>query len=200
MEEHSLISMVLMLFVIIDPIGITPAVVALTKDFGFEKQRHIIIREVLLGFGIALFFQYFGDFFLNQIAIQDFALRIAGGILLFLVALEMIFPQVTSALKTDAKNKQDPFIFPIATPLLAGPGLLTLLMLLSRTKIPPLKITAAVTIAWIFAAIVLAVAPYLHRICGKAGLLILEQIMGLFLAFVALELFLTGVKLFINLY
>ncbi len=199
METLSFITIIAKLLVIIDPIGGTPTIIALTKDFEFRKQRWIILREVLFGLIIALFFQYLGDYFLSIIAIQPSTLRLAGGILLFLVALDMIFSPSTSDGSTEnPRQKQDPFIFPIATPLLAGPGLLTMTMLLSQSEPNPLKISLAICAAWIVVTLILAFAPHIQKILKRTGLTVLEQIMGMVLMLMSIDMIMSGARLFIE--
>lgn len=198
MEPLSLLSMIATLFVIIDPIGSIPTVAALTKNYDFVQQRRIILREVFLAFVLALFFQYLGAVFLDMLHIAPFAMRIAGGLLLMLVGLDMIFA-ISSPVQENAVNpKQEPFIFPIATPVLSGPGLLTVILLFSQTEKNPLKLTLAICITWIGVTAILAFAPYLQRILKKSGLTILEQIMGLILTFVAFEMLVQGTVMFMK--
>jgi len=182
-------------FFIANPIGNTPAIVALVKDYSFEQQKKIILREGVIALLIALFFQFFGEYFLNLLNIQDYALTLTGGIILFLVALGMIFNFDHETKKT--KLKQEPFIVPIATPIITGPGLMALIMLYSRLENDDIKITAAILLAWIGVLAVLASAPYLQRAVGPRGLIALEQLMGMILAFIATEMFVKGVSMFL---
>lgn len=183
-------------FFIANPIGNTPAIVALVKDYSFEQQKKIILREGVIALLIALFFQFFGEYFLNLLNIQDYALTLTGGIILFLVALGMIFNFDHETKKT--KLKQEPFIVPIATPIITGPGLMALIMLYSRLENDDIKITAAILLAWVGVLAVLASAPYLQRAVGQRGLVALEQLMGMILAFIATEMFVKGVSMFLT--
>lgn len=192
--EFSILSIALTFFLVTNPIGNSPAIVALIKDYDFARQKKIMLREALISLALALFFQYFGEFFLTQLHVQDFAVTLCGGILLFLVALNMIF-----ALSQPAEMvtlKQEPFIVPIATPLLSGPGLLTIIMLYSREIDNNLKISAAILLAWVGVTFVLVVAPYLQKILGKRGLVALEQLMGMILSMIAMEMIVKGFALF----
>lgn len=182
-------------FFIANPIGNTPAIVALVKDYSFEQQKKIILREGVIALLIALFFQFFGEYFLNLLNIQDFALTLTGGTILFLVALGMIFNFDHETKK--AKTKIEPFIVPIATPIITGPGLMALIMLYSRLENDDIKITSAILLAWVGVLVVLASAPYLQRAVGQRGLIALEQLMGMILAFIATEMFVKGVSMFL---
>src|SRR5215471_10916339 len=116
-------------FLATNPIGNSPAIIALVKDFPFERQRRIMLREGLLALLVALCFQYLGIQFLSALAIQKYTVTLCGGILLFLVAINMIFSLSRSS--PSSTFQQEPFLVPIATPLLAGPGLLAIIMLKS---------------------------------------------------------------------
>lgn len=188
-------SLALMFFLIIDPIGCIPAIIALIKDFDLKQQTKILFCEALFGLLLALFFQYFGELFLSILHISDFAISITGGLLLFLVAYGMIFPKKDKSDVEPEKHKTVPFLFPIATPLLSGPGLLTIIMLQSKLE-PAWKISFAIFLAWIGVIIVLAVAPFLHKLLGKVGLTVLEQVMGILVAMLAVQMIIKGITLF----
>ncbi len=194
----SLFQIALTFFLVTNPIGNSPAIVALVKDFEFARQKKILIREGLIALIIALFFQYFGEVFLGVLKVQDFAVSITGGILLFLVALGMIFS--TGPSDSSKQNKQEPFIVPIATPILSGPGLMAIIMLYSRQESNNIKITLAILLAWVFVLAVVAAAPYLQRFLGKRGLVALEQLMGMILAMMSSGMILKGIRLFVEHY
>jgi multiple antibiotic resistance protein len=193
-SSYSLFSTALTFFLVTNPIGNSPAIVALIKDYDLARQKKIMLREALISLALALFFQYFGEFFLSKLHIQDYAVTLCGGILLFMVALNMIFSLSQPAEVTSMK--QEPFIVPIATPLLSGPGLLTIIMLYSREVGNNLMISSAILIAWIGVTLVLITAPYLQKILGKRGLIALEQLMGMILAMIAMEMIVKGFTLF----
>lgn len=181
-------------FLIANPIGNSPAIVALVKNYEFKRQKQIIFREVMFALMIALFFQYFGEFFLGFLNIQDFALTFCGGILLFLVALQMIFAEPHNEKANESKI--EPFIVPIATPILSGPGLMAIIMLNSRLENDNFKITAAILLCWVALYTVLWLAPYLQRVLGQRGSVALEQLMGMVLSFMATGMIVKGMTLF----
>ncbi len=191
----TILSIAFTFFLVANPIGNSPAIIALIKDFDLEKQQKIMFRESLVALIIALFFQYFGDLFLGELNIKQFTVSLTGGVLLLLVALDMIFsPHVSS--KTVTK-KREPVIVPIATPLLAGPALLTIIMLFTQ-KEDPIKISSAICLAWVAIGALLMCAPYLQKILKKRGLGALEQLMGMILSMMAMEMIVQGLKLFIE--
>lgn len=183
-------------FLVTNPIGNTPAIVALVKDFSFDQQRKILIREALFALMIAIFFQFCGEKFLGALQIKNYAVTLCGGILLLLTALNMIFPQAHES--SLALPKQAPFFVPIATPLLSGPGLMTIIMLYSAKEDNSLLILSAILLAWVGVIGVLASAPYLQKMIGQRGMLALEQLMGMILAMISMEMIVTGTRIFVN--
>lgn len=193
----SIFSIALTFFLVANPIGNTPTIVALVKDFDFDRQRKILLREAFFSLLLAIFFQFFGEMFLSMLNVKNYAVTITGGILLLLTAIKMIFPKAKASDGTPTKV-QDPYIVPIATPILSGPGLLTIIMLYSKQENNDLKILISILIAWAGVIGVLAAAPYLQKLIGKKGLLALEQLMGMLLALMATEMLVIGSRLFIK--
>lgn len=193
----SLFQNALTFFLVTNPIGNSPTILALVKDFSFKDQKRIILREALFSLIVALCFLYLGEVFLSYLQIETYAVTLTGGILLFLVALQMIFA-IAKKTEATASLKQEPFIVPIATPLLSGPGLLTIIMLTSKLEQNNLYITLSILIAWIGVFAVMAAAPYLQRRLGKRGMVALEQFMGLLLAIISMGMIVHGVNLFLD--
>jgi small neutral amino acid transporter SnatA (MarC family) len=182
-------------FLVANPIGNAPAILALVKDFDLADQRRILIREVGIAFLLALFFQFFGDLFFGQILkVKSYTNQLTGGILLFLTSLFMIFPSPSSSL-ANGGNKE-PFIVPIATPLLSGPGLLTIIMLKASEENNNLKIFFAILLAWVGVATVLMIAPFLQKVLKQRGMVALEQLMGMALSLMSIEMVVKGVWLY----
>lgn len=195
METTSL-SIALIYFLVANPIGNSPAILSLVKDYDFDRQKKIIFREAMISLILALFFQFFGELFLGMLKISDYALTLTGGIVLFLVALQMLFhkPEVTEK----AKVKQEPFIVPIATPLISGPGLMTMIMVSSREENNNIKITLAILIAWVGVTVILVASPYLQKLIGTRGMAALEQVMGMILGLISMGMIVSGATLFIK--
>ena len=193
---HPLFRIALTFFLVVNPIGNCPPILALVKEYDIDRQRKIILREAIIALIIALFFQFFGEMFLNSLKIQDYALTLCGGVLLLIVALSMIFtksPEIQVS-----TPKQEPFIVPIATPILTGPGLMAIIMLQSHELNDNFLITSAILIAWIGILLVLSIAPYLQKFLGKRGMVALEQLMGMILSFISMGLLVEGVTLFLK--
>lgn len=193
----SLFQNALTFFLVTNPIGNSPTILALVKDFSFKDQQRIILREALFSLIVALCFQYLGELFLNMLNIETYAVTLCGGLLLFLLSLQMIFA-IAKQNETTTALKQEPFIVPVATPLLAGPGLLTIIMLTSKMEQNNLRVTLSLVIAWIGVFVVMAVAPYLQRLLGRRGMLALEQFMGMLLAIISMGMIVQGINLFLD--
>jgi multiple antibiotic resistance protein len=191
----SILQLAMIFFIVTNPIGNSPTIVALIKGHDIRKQQKILFRESMFSMILAIFFLFLGESFLGTLHIQNFALRMSGGVLLFLVALKMIFS--SNGEDRAEVPKQDPFIVPIATPLLSGAGLLTMIMLYSQQEANDLKILLAILVAWIGVTGVLVAAPYMQMFLGKRGLAALEQLMGMLLAMIATEMILKGMTLFL---
>lgn len=188
--------MALVFFIITNPIGNSPAIIALIKDYSIKDQQKILLRESFFSFLIALFFLFLGDTLENNLCIKNYALSISGGILLLIVAFNMIFSEFSEG--PSDKPKQDPFIVPIATPLLSGAGLLTMIMINAKQEENNLIVFLAIVIAWIGITAVLVSAPYLQVILGKRGLAALEQLMGMLLAMIAMDMIVKGTTIFLQ--
>lgn len=192
----SVLGLAIKFFLVTNPIGNSPTILALVKDFDFDRQKKIILREGFFALLVALFFQYVGEHFLTFLHIEKFAITMTGGTLLFLVALQMIF--CLSEAPEAVALKQEPFIVPIATPLLSGPGLLSIIMIQTQEVGDNLIITSSILLAWVGVMTVMAIAPYLQKLLGKKGLLALEQLMGLILAMIAIQMFVNGMKFYLE--
>lgn len=192
----SVIQLALIFFIITNPIGNSPTIISLVKDYSIREQQKILLRESLFSMLLAIFFLFLGEVFLESLNIQNFSLRISGGVLLFLVALKMIFSSREE--KHDVEPKPAPFIVPIATPLLSGAGLLTMIMLYSKQETNDIKILFAILLAWVGITTVLVTAPYLQILMGRRGLAALEQLMGMLLAMIATEMIVKGSAVFLS--
>lgn len=192
----SALTLALTYFLVANPIGNSPAILALLKNFDFDRQKKIVFRESMISLFIALFFQFFGELFLGALKISNYALTLTGGFVLFILALKMIFHKPET--EAEALSKQEPFIVPIATPLISGPGLMTMIMVTSGSENNNVVISLAILIAWIGVTAVLVGAPYLQRLIGKRGMAAMEQVMGMILGLISMNMIIQGSILFIK--
>lgn len=191
---EQLFSVVTTLFFVANPIGNSPAILALVKDYSFQQQRWILLRESLFALILVLFFQFVGKAFLSVMGIEGYALGLCGGLLLFFVGLQMVFPSPELVKQNEVRD--EPYFVPIATPLLSGPGLMSIVMTLSGQHNSWIMVQA-ILLTWVGVTAVMAVAPYLLRLLGKRGLLALEQLMGLVLVMISLNMIIEGFRQFI---
>ncbi|MBS0634894.1 MAG: MarC family protein [Verrucomicrobia bacterium] len=184
------------LFFVANPIGNAPACVSIVKDFDFKRQRVILFRESIFSFILALFYLFVGEKFFQLIQIKPYAISLAGGTVLLLIALGMIFPPKA----TNGKDRvaQEPFIVPIAIPLISGGGVLSTIMYYSAETQNTFTVLTAIIIAWIGVTAVITSSAYLQKILGKRGLIALEQLMGMILAMISTEIFVKGFTMFIK--
>lgn len=181
------------LFFILDPFGVVGIVSTLMKPFSHAKQNQILRREVLLALLIMLFFYGFGALFLAALDISQAAVQITGGIIFFMFALNLLFPgQSPIQLSTSS----EPFLVPIATPLIAGPSCLATIMLYSHEAVPAYIVLPAIGCAWLVAGAIILLAPRIVLWLGETGIKVLEQIVGLICAMIAIEMVLSGIESF----
>lgn len=186
----------LTLILVMDPIGNIPLFLSALKGIEPRRQMQIIIRESLIAFLILTFFLFFGGYLLHGLNITEPALYIAGGIILFLITIRMIFPYEE---KTDAQKQYgvEPFIVPLAIPLTAGPSALATVLLFATQqpgKMPQWFL--AVVIASVVFVMIMLCSRLLMRLLGQRGLVAMERLMGMLLTTVAVQMFLEGLRLY----
>lgn len=191
-----LISAVVLLVLVLDPFGNVPLVVAAMRGVPAERRRRVIVRECAIAYALLVAFLYGGKAFLSLMHLTETSLEIAGGVILFLIALRMVFSHPDGVFG-DASTAE-PFIVPLAIPAIAGPSALATVMLMaSRGPGAMPAMVAAVTIAMLVTLVVLAGADRVQRVIGERGVLALERLMGLVLTALAVEMLLSGVRTFV---
>lgn len=193
----TIFSAALLLFLVIDPIGNIPIFMSTLKGIEHQKRKMIVIRELLIALVIMILFLFFGKYILELFQITGPSLSIAGGIILFLIALKMIFPSKEGLFGSDAKG--EPYIFPLAVPLIAGPSSLsTILIISNREPGRELEWLVAIFIAWFISILILLISESLMKYINKKGIIALERLMGMVLTAIAVQMFLTGIKEFVQ--
>jgi multiple antibiotic resistance protein len=188
-----ILSAVITLFLIMDPLGNVPVFLAVLKRVPPERRRKILIREVLIAYAVLVFFMLVGESALKLLQIEQETISIAGGIVLFLIALRMVFPQHGAF---DDSAEGEPLVVPLAIPLIAGPSTLATLLLLRGDSGDTLDLWVAMTIAWVATAAILIAAPFFYRALGERGLVAMERLMGMVLVMISVQMFLNGVATF----
>jgi len=193
----TILSAVVLLFLVMDPLGNAPVFLSVLKDVERHKWRRIIARELAIAFLVLLAFLAGGRFILVWLQISGPSLSIAGGIILFLIALKMVFP--TSESEHNESYGEEPFIVPLAIPLVAGPSAITtVLLLVTQEPARWPEWLMALTCAWLVNAVILLSLGGLSRILGKRGLTALQRLMGMILTAIAVQMLLTGVTQYIG--
>ncbi|MBB6094626.1 multiple antibiotic resistance protein [Povalibacter uvarum] len=189
-----LTSVVLTLFLIMDPLGNIPIFLSILKDVSPARRRQILLREVLIAYVVLLVFLFLGQYILQVLHLEQETISIAGGIVLFLIALRMIFPS-HGGFAADTPEGE-PFIVPLAIPLIAGPSTLAMLMLLQRSEsgASPWELWVAVTIAWALTAAILLAAPFFYRVLHQRGLIAMERLMGMLLVMISVQMLMNGIR------
>jgi multiple antibiotic resistance protein len=182
------------LLLIMDPLGNIPLFLSALKTVEPDRRRKILVREILIAYVVLLAFLFAGKYLLLLLSLQQETISIAGGIVLFLIALRMIFP------RQDAGRdplEGEPFIVPLAIPLVAGPSTLASLLLLQQSS-PTLELLLALTLAWVVTAVILVSSTSLYRVLKERGLIAIERLMGMLLVMLAVQMFMNGIAPFIK--
>ena len=191
----TLASATVLLFLVIDPFGNVPFFVAALKQVDAARRRYVVIRELLIAYAVMVVFLFFGQPLLKVLGISGPALTIAGGVILFLIALRMVFP--IRGRSSEEEIEGEPFIVPLAIPYVAGPSVLAVELLLMSDE--PMRWPiwlAAVTIAWAATSIIVLFGSQVAARLGPRGLVAIERLMGMILVAIAIQMFLTGADMY----
>lgn len=196
--DVSLTSTVVILLLVMDPVGNIPLFVSLLQKVPPARRNRIIVRECAIAFAVLLFFVFFGRWILDLLGLSDSSMNIAGGVILFLIALRLIFKHPEGVFGAD-DIETEPFIVPLAIPSIAGPSAIaTVVLLVSRAPeriaewVVALAVASAITLALLLAAGRIAQAV------GPRGLGAINRLMGLILTAIAVEMLLKGIEGFVH--
>ena len=187
----TLASATVLLFLVIDPFGNVPFFVAALKQVDAARRRRVVVRELLIAYAVMVIFLFFGQPLLKVLGISGPALTIAGGVILFLIALRMVFPMRGRTSQEDIEG--EPFIVPLAIPYVAGPSVLAVELLLMSDEPTRWPVwLAAISIAWAATAVIVLFGSQVAERLGSRGLIAIERLMGMILVAIAIQMFLTG--------
>lgn len=200
------LSVFIPIFIIIDASGIVPVYISLTERFSEEERKKIVNRSIVVAIIVLFAFAFFGNFIFDFLNISIQALEIAGGILLFLIAIDMLFARKSRTVYSEDQEKESMeresiAIFPLAIPLLTGPGAITTVMVLmntTQTLVEKAMIIMAIILTFIIAKILLDKSSSLMRFLGKTGLQVITRIMGIVVATIATQFIINGVMVAIK--
>ena len=193
--EYTFVSATILLLLITDPFGNTPIFVNALRHVAPERRMWVILREVLIAFLLLLAFMFVGDGFLHLMNLSEMSLQIAGAVVMFLIALRMIFPgppvEATPLLG-------EPLIVPLAIPALAGPSAMaTVMLLVSQAPARRLEWVAALCVTMAVCAVVLVLSERIQRWAGERVMMAFERLMGLILVAISVEMLLRGIRQFV---
>lgn len=197
MSEYTFLSATILLLLITDPIGNIPIFANALKPVPPQRRARVILREILIAFVLLLAFMFGGSAFLRAMSLSELALQIGGGVILFLIALRMVFPPHVHS-TADELSAEEPLIVPLAVPAIAGPSALaTVLLLVSHQPQQRMEWVGALCVTMLISAVVLISAERILRIVGTRVVMAMERLMGLVLVSVAIEMLLRGIKTFV---
>lgn len=192
--DHSFLSALVLLLLVLDPFGSLPVFVSVMRQVAPERRARVALRESALAFGVLAAFMFTGQGFLSLMRLSERSLEVAGGVILLIIAMRMIFASGGEIYAADGQGRE-PLIFPLAVPLLAGPSAMaTVLLLASRQPERLLAWIGALTVAMVVSAVVLLGADRIRQWIGSSMVSAIEKLMGLVLTAIAVEMILAGLK------
>ena len=180
-----------------DPLGNIPLFLSALKNVDPARRRLVLMREIGFAYLVLLACVFLGSYILQLLGLEQETVSIAGGIVLFLIAVRMIFPG-DNAGPGDALEGE-PFLVPLAVPLFAGPSALAAVLLLQRSAPgQTLRLLLAVTLAWALSGSILLSSTFFYRVLRERGLIAMERLMGMLLVMIAVQMFMNGIKTFLS--
>jgi len=191
--DHTFLSAFVLLLLVLDPFGSLPIFISVMRGVDPARRTRVAVREVTIAFGVLLVFMFAGQGFLRLMSLSERSLEVAGGVILLIIAIRMIFASGGEIYAAD--GKREPFVFPLAVPLLAGPSAMaTVLLLASRAPERMPEWVGALTVAMVVSGTVLLAADRIRKLLGSSMVSALEKLMGLVLTAIAVEMILAGLK------
>lgn len=191
-----LVSAFVLLFLVLDPLGNLPVVASLLKQVDPKRHTRVVVRECIIAYFILLAFMFGGRQFLDVMHLSEISLSIAGGVILFMIAINMVFKSSESVFGESLHR--EPFIVPLAIPLIAGPSALATVMLMVSREPAKLGVwIGAMTAAMLVSAVLLVLGDKIEKLLGKRAMEAIERLMGLILTAIAVEMLLGGIKQFL---
>ena len=192
--DHTFVSALVLLLLVLDPLGSLPVFISVMRQVAPERRTRVALRESALAFAVLLAFMLTGQGFLTLMHLSERSLEVAGGVILLIIAMRMIFASGGELYASDGPPRE-PLIFPLAVPLLAGPSAMaTVLLLASRQPERLLHWVGALTVAMTVSAVVLLLADRIRKWIGHSMVSAIEKLMGLVLTAIAVEMILAGLK------
>lgn len=192
--DHSFLSALILLLLVLDPLGSLPIFIPIMRAVPKERRTKVAVREVGIAFCVLIAFMFLGDSFLEVMHLSERSLEVAGGVILMIIAIRMIFGSSGESAYGLEPGKE-PFIFPLAVPLLAGPSAMaTVLLLASRQPDKIWQWIGALSTAMLISGLTLVLADRIRKLLGDSVVSAIEKLMGLVLTAIAVEMVLAGLK------
>lgn len=193
----TILSAAVLLFFVMDPLGNVPAFLSALRAVPLARHRPVIVRELLIALVVLVGFLFVGPSLLSLLKVSGTALTVAGGVVLLLIALRMVFPAGDQGFREETTG--EPFVVPLAIPYVAGPSALaSVLLLTSREPGRWLEWLLALFLSWLATGTILFLATPLSRLLGTRGLVAIERLMGMLLVVVAVEMILSGLRQYLG--
>jgi len=189
MNMTEIISTTTIFFLIMDPLGNIPIFMSVMKDVDPARKLKITFRELLIAYFVLLIYLFFGRYLLEILNLTNEAISISGGIILFLIAIRMIFPRPEGMFGNEPEG--EPLIVPLAIPAVAGPSIMAVLRLMSTTT-PTLMLFFCLSLTWLASSLILLAATPLNKFLSERSLTAIERLMGMLLVMMAVQMMLTA--------
>lgn len=193
--EMDILGMAVSLFFMLDPIGNLPLIFGIIKDCTPKRQRMIILRESLFALVLMVAFLFFGKHILNALGIEQQAMSMTGGVILFLIGIKMSMSSPSK--NDDTLEEKEPLVVPIAIPFIAGPGVLAMVMLMGNNVMTLSEAILALISAWTASTLLLLAGQFVIKLLGNRAMEAIQRLMGLALTAMAVQMFMTGLKMFL---
>lgn len=189
----------ILLVLVTDPFGNVPIFASALQSVAPARRWRVVVRECAIAFVLLLIFMFLGRHFLDALQLSDISLRIGGGVVLFIIALRMIFPQPGGIMGSEGEDDHEPFIVPLAIPAIAGPSALATVLLFSTNTVTDMLMhvsaLSAVAVVWL---VVLLSAERMQRALGPRVMTAFERLMGLILTAMSVEMLLAGIRAYLK--
>ncbi len=193
----TLFSAAVLLFLVLDPFGNIPFFIAALQNVPRKRHGRIIVRELIIAFLVLVVFLFAGEHILSALHISEPALRAAGGTVLFLIAIRMVFPRPGASVGEELPG--EPFIVPLAIPYVAGPSALaSVLLIMNQEPDRWPEWLSALFLAWFLTGLIILMSSVLAKRLGKRVLIAIERLMGMLLVALAIQMLMTGIKQFLQ--
>lgn len=193
----TVLSAATLLFLVMDPFGNIPIFLSILERYSAPQRLRIIARELMIALAVLMLFLFAGQYILDALGISESSLTAAGGVILFLIALRMVFPKAGGVMEHDPNDDSEPLVVPLAIPLIAGPSAMASVMFIMSSDPMRAPIWAgAVFLAWLLTGTVLMLAVRFSRLLGRRGLTAIQRLMGMILTAIAINMMMTGIREF----